>query len=120
MDLNRLQQILNRAYYALHDMLTPLIWAIINLALNVIVEIPLLWTDLHESAMAVGTLVSFVVQTIAMLYLLDRRVGGLELRRSARAIFIMIIATSVMGIACLITERVPGFPHGTGKISSAK
>ena len=31
-----LQQILNRAYYALHDTMTPLIWGIVNLASELI------------------------------------------------------------------------------------
>src|SRR5204862_2078299 len=65
-----LQQILNRAYYALHDTLTPLIWAIVNLSINTIIELPLLWTGLHEAGMAVGTLVSFAIQAVIMLWML--------------------------------------------------
>ncbi len=68
------QQILNRAYYALHDMRTPLMWASINLVINLVVEIPLLWW-MGESAMAVGTLVSFLIQTTAMTILLCRQLG---------------------------------------------
>src|SRR5260221_4814895 len=46
-----IQQVLNRAFYALHDMRTPLWTTAVNLAINLAVEIPLLWTPLGESAM---------------------------------------------------------------------
>lgn len=107
-----LQQILNRAYYALHDMVTPLVMSIVTLALNLAVELPLVWTNLGEAGMAAGTLVSFSAQAIVMLYLLDRRVGGLGLRASAGAILKMILATGVMTAACIAIQHVPGYPQG--------
>jgi putative peptidoglycan lipid II flippase len=114
-----LQQILNRAYYALHDTWTPLVWGIVNLAMNLIIEMPLLWTGLGESGMAVGTLASFAFQAIVMLWMLDRRVGGIELRRSAGSIGKMIFAASVMWLACAGVQRAALFPTGSGKLVSA-
>jgi putative peptidoglycan lipid II flippase len=111
-------QIINRAYYALHDTMTPFVMAIVNIVLNLIVEIPLLWW-FHESAMAIGTLVSFIVQTLIMLYLLNRKVGGLNLRESAGPVMKMVIATAVMGLACYGTQHLPWFPHAAGRISWA-
>ena len=108
-----LLQIVNRAYYALHDTMTPLVMAIINILVNLIVEIPLLWW-MGETAMAVGTLVSFIIQALWMLYLLDRRVGGLGLRDSAVPIAKMILATAVMTGVCVAIEWSPLYPHGTG------
>lgn len=92
------QQILNRAYYALHDMCTPLVWAAINLLINLAVEIPLLWV-MGESAMAVGTLASFLIQTTVMTVLLCRRVG-LPLSALAPETTKMIVATLGMAIPC--------------------
>lgn len=111
-----LQQILNRAYYALHDMKTPLIWTSINLLINLVVEIPLLWTPLHESAMAVGTLVSFAVQATAMLYLLDRRVGGIGLREILPKIGAMILATALMALSCYAVQKLHAFPRGSSHL----
>jgi putative peptidoglycan lipid II flippase len=111
-------QIVNRAYYALHDTVTPLVMAIVNILLNLIVEIPLLWW-LGESAMAVGTLVSFVIQTVIMVLILDRKVGGLNLRQSIKPILKMVIATAVMGLACYDIKHLSWFPHGAGRISWA-
>jgi putative peptidoglycan lipid II flippase len=107
-----LQQILNRAYYALHDTVTPLVMSIVTLAVNLLVELPLVWTNLGEAGMAAGTLVSFSLQAIVMLYLLDRRVGGLGLRSSAGTIFKMIVATAVMTAACIAIQHAPGYPQG--------
>src|SRR5436190_1230274 len=59
-----LNQILSRAFYAMHDTKTPLLMAVLTLVINLIVELPLLWTRLGESAMAVGTTVSFIVQVL--------------------------------------------------------
>jgi putative peptidoglycan lipid II flippase len=114
-----LQQILNRAYYALHDTMTPLIWGIVNLAINTIIEIPLLWTPLRESGMAVGTLVSFAIQAVIMLWMLDRRVGGLHLRQSLSAIAKMILASAAMWLACVAIQHTPVYPSGETKLTWA-
>ncbi|HEX3357710.1 MAG TPA: lipid II flippase MurJ, partial [Tepidisphaeraceae bacterium] len=114
-----LQQILNRAYYALHDTTTPLIWGIVNLTINTIIEIPLLWTGLHEAGMAVGTLVSFAIQAIVMLWMLDRRCGGLHLRQSAAPILKMLIASTLMFLACMSIQYLPHYPSGSHKLTWA-
>ena len=100
------QQILNRGYYALHNTRTPLIWAAINLVINLVVEIPLLWTHLGESAMAVGTAVSFLIQTTVMTVLLARRVG-LPLSELWPELWKMAVATAVMTAACFAVARLP-------------
>jgi putative peptidoglycan lipid II flippase len=102
------QQILNRAYYALHDMRTPLIWAAINLAINLLVEIPLLWL-MGESAMAVGTLVSFLVQTTVMTLLLCRQLGlplGDFLPESGK----MVLASVAMIVPCAALRWLVHWP----------
>jgi putative peptidoglycan lipid II flippase len=109
-----LQQILNRAYYALHDTKTPLVMAVVTLAVNLAVELPLLWTPLAEAGMAAGTAASFVLQAVVMLYMLDRRVGGLGLSELVTPVLKMLGATAVMGIACWAYMRTPLYPRGEG------
>lgn len=111
-------QIVNRAYYALHDTVTPLVMAIVNIILNLVVEIPLLWW-MNESAMAVGTLVSFTVQTLVMVWMLDRKIGGLGLRESGKPVLKMIFATAVMALVCYAIQHAPFFPHRASRISWA-
>ncbi len=85
--------------------------------LNLVVEIPLLWVPgLGESAMAVGTCVSFAVQALIMLWMLNRRIGGLGLSQTVIPVLKMMIATAVMAFACYGVQHVPGFPHGQTRI----
>ena len=111
-------QIVNRAYYAIHDTYTPFVMAVVNIVLNLIVEIPLLWW-LGESAMAVGTMISFAVQTVIMVWMLNRKIGGLGLRQSVAPALKMLVATAVMGLACFGVQHAPYFPHSQGRISWA-
>ncbi len=110
-----LQQILNRAYYALHDTTTPLKWAAWNLLINLVVELPLLWTPLRESGMAVGTLVSFSIQAVVMTWQLSRRVGGLGLGQVARPVAVMIGASVVMGVVLVAMQWLPWWPGGESR-----
>lgn len=112
-----LLQILNRAYYAMHDTFTPLLMSALNLVLNLVVELPLVWTHLGEAGMAVGTLVSFIIQSLLTLYLLDRRVGGLGLSKSLMPILKMLLATGVMWGACVLVKYVPGYPHNASRLA---
>jgi len=110
-----LQQILNRAYYALHDTVTPLVMSGVTLAVNLAVEIPLLWTPLGEAGMAAGTCVSFVVQALVMTYMLDRRVGGLGLNQLRVPVIKMLGATALMSVACWGVAKSPAYPLGEGQ-----
>jgi putative peptidoglycan lipid II flippase len=107
-------QIINRAFYALHDTWTPLVMSVLNLVLNLVIELPLLWM-LGEPAMAVGTLISFAIQAVVMLWMLDRRVGGLGLRHSAGPVAKMLAATVVMGAVCWVVRSSPLYPLGHGR-----
>jgi putative peptidoglycan lipid II flippase len=110
-----LLQIVNRAYYAVHDTVTPLVMSVVNVVANVAVELPLLWW-LGEAGMAVGTLVSFSVQAVVMLLMLDRRLGGLELRLVVRPALKMLAATAVMGAVLWAIRASPLYPRGAGRL----
>jgi putative peptidoglycan lipid II flippase len=105
-----IQQILNRAYYALHDTVTPLVLSIVTLIVNLAVEMPLIWTSLGESGMAAGTAVSFTLQSIVMLHILRRRVGLLGLSQIVNPVIKMLIASALMWIACIAMKMSPIYP----------
>jgi putative peptidoglycan lipid II flippase len=113
-----LQQILNRAYYSLHDTVTPLVMAIVTIAVNTVVEIPLSFTRLGEAGMAVGTLASFAAQAIAMLIMLDRRVGGIGLASIFSRTCRMLLACGAMAIACWAVRRLAIYPQKTTHLAS--
>ena len=110
-----LLQIINRAYYAVHDTMTPLVMSVVNIVLNLIVEIPLLWW-LGESAMAVGTLVSFIIQAVAMLIMLDRRIGGLGFSTMLKPTLKMLAASLVMAGVLWALKASPLYPRGVGRM----
>jgi len=114
-----LQQILNRAYYAMHDTVTPLMMAIVTIAVNTVVEVPLSFTRLGEAGMACGTLASFAVQAIVMLIMLDRKAGGIGLGRIMADAGKMLVACAVMGGACFGVTHLPHYPHSMSMMSSA-
>jgi putative peptidoglycan lipid II flippase len=114
-----IQQILNRAYYALHDTVTPLVLSFVTLIVNLAVEMPLLWTPLGESGMAAGTAVSFALQSVVMLHMLRRRVGLLGLSKSVRPVAKMVVATLVMWAACVAMQWTPIYPQGGRKTTWA-
>jgi len=99
-------------------MKTPLALSIATLLLNTVVEIPLCFTHLGEAGMAAGTLVSFAMQAIVMLILLDRKVGGLGLNRIVQSTMKMLLACGLMVLACLAVERLPFYPQGAGRLAS--
>jgi peptidoglycan biosynthesis protein MviN/MurJ (putative lipid II flippase) len=66
--------------------------------------------------MAVGTLVSFAIQAVIMLIMLDRRVGGLDLKYLMKPIGKMLIATVVMGIILWAIKHSPLYPSGLGRM----
>ena len=110
-------QIVNRAYYALHDTKTPLVMSVVNIAINLAVELPLVWVrGIGEAGMAIGTAVSFAVQAVIMLYILDRRIGGLELAKSFASIGKMLFASIVMGAGCMAVQSSAIYPHGDTKL----
>jgi putative peptidoglycan lipid II flippase len=113
-----LQQILNRAYYAMHDMTTPMLLSIATLVVNTLVEIPLCFTHLGEAGMAAGTLASFGIQAVVMLILLDRKTGGLGMKTIILTTIKMLLACGVMTLACLGVQRSPIFPRGTNHLAS--
>jgi putative peptidoglycan lipid II flippase len=113
-----LQQILNRAYYALHDAVTPLVLALITIAINTAVEIPLSFTRLGEAGMAAGTLASFGLQAVAMLIMLDRKIGGIGLKSIIVSSGKMLAACALMAAACLGIQRLPIYPTGTNHLAS--
>ncbi len=114
-----LLQIINRAYYAVHDTFTPLVMSSVNIVINLAVEIPLLW-KMGESGMAVGTVASFAVQALMMLWMLDRRLGGLSLRPVLISAAKMLFAALLMAAACVALKHSPVYPHGQGRIIWAR
>lgn len=110
-----LQQILNKAYYALQDTKTPLALSVVTLILTLAIELPLLFTPVGEAGMACGTAMAFMFQSLLMLWLLDRRIGGLGLSRLGGYVTKLVVATAIMALCCWLVQLTPVFPEDTSK-----
>lgn len=112
------QQILNRGFYSLQDVRTPLIWTGINLLLNLVIELPLLWTSLGEAGMAAGTLGSFAIQSMAMTIILSKRVG-MPMGPSVMPVMKMIAASIGMVLVCVALDRGLGWHEAETRVGYA-
>ena len=110
-----LQQILNKAYFALQDTKTPLALSVVTLVLTLAIELPLLFTPLGEAGMACGTSMAFMFQALLMLWLLDRRIGGLGLSQLGGYVSKLVIATAIMAFACWLVQLTPVYPDDPSK-----
>ena len=111
-----LLQIVARAYYARGDTLTPTLWAGANLVANLAIELPLLWTPLAESGMAVATAATFGVQAVVMLLVLARSIDA-DLRPLLDQAWRMLLAAGVMSAALLVTTPLLGDQHSAIRLT---
>jgi putative peptidoglycan lipid II flippase len=102
--------ILNRAFYAIDDQKTPLkvgMWAMaLNLVLNLI-----LITIVGGVGLALGTAISSTVQCLVVLWILQRRIGGIDLASCGVTLAKTAVATILMTVVCVMTMNA--IPAGT-------
>lgn len=92
--------ILNRAFYATGDRLTPMRLGLLALVLNLVLNIVLV-IFLGGNGLALGSVLASGVQVILTLRQLDRRVGPLDWKELGGTLVKGLLATAVMSAACL-------------------
>ncbi len=97
-------EVLSRAFYALHDTKTPVIVGVIAMSLNVLFSFAFAavfrqigW--MPHGGLALANSLATVLETVALIVLMRRRLGGLEGRKLLRGAFKGALAASVMGLA---------------------
>lgn len=96
-------KILAPAFYALDDARTPMAISLLMIAINFFMNWALVGT-LQERGLALSTS-TVAVLNFALLYsIMSRRVGGIEGRATALAVFKIIVASAVMGAACWVVS----------------
>ena len=91
-------------FYSLQDARTPATISAISILVNLILNIWLNSTSLRFVGLALGTAIAANVNAGLLLYLLSRRLGGLEGGRVTRAFLKILVASAVMGVAAFYTE----------------
>lgn len=112
-----MNQVLARGFFARGDLRTPVAIALRMLALNLLLNVTLIWTPLRESALALSTALCATLQTVILLRRSGRdlaEAGPLidaDVRRSwTRA----LASTVLVGLVALAAMRlVPGGPIPT-------
>ncbi|RIH99610.1 murein biosynthesis integral membrane protein MurJ [candidate division NPL-UPA2 bacterium Unc8] len=93
--------ILSKTFYSLQDMKTPLRAAIVamvsNVALNIILMFPL-----GLGGLALATSISAVINMFILVFLLNRRIGGVDGKKILNSLFKIIPITAIMMFLCHI------------------
>lgn len=116
-----LNHVLTRAFYARGDTATPMRISIACMALNLVLNLVLIW-PLSEAGMAWATSIAAVVQCAAMWTLARRRLGLVTVLdpESAKAIGRITLASILMGFAvwsCLALFAGSFPPTWTGQVA---
>jgi len=105
------QLILYRAYYALDDRTTPLRVGLASVAVNLALNLTLIW-PLGGEGLAYATTISATLQVIVLTWMIQSRAGQVDGRRLWETVFKSGIATAVMSAACFVAMWVCGEAQG--------
>ncbi len=105
--------IVNRGYYAVGDRITPLRVGLATAALNVCLNLTLIWF-LGGWGLALATAVASIVQLAGVTWLFQRRVGQIDWRDLLRTGSRAVLATAAMGAVCWSTLWLLPSGAGTG------
>jgi putative peptidoglycan lipid II flippase len=110
-------QVVARAFYALHDSRTPVIWAVVAVVANVIL---MLWLvgPMGVSGLALALSASSVIEVVGLLWQLHRRLGSIHALSIVRAALLASVASVAAGLVMLaglrlVTAVAPGLLAGT-------
>jgi putative peptidoglycan lipid II flippase len=101
--------IVHRGFYAVGDRRSPLTMSLIGMAINLSLDVTLIWF-MGGGGLALATAISSTVQCALVLWLFELRVGRLDWRGLIRSGAQIAVATTAMTVACLVVALV--FPPG--------
>ena len=89
-------KIASPAFYAMKDARTPVLVSVTTIVLNVVLNVTLV-RMLSFQGLAIGTAIAALFNAAVLLYLLSRRIGGVEDSRVAMAFAKILLASLAMG-----------------------
>jgi putative peptidoglycan lipid II flippase len=96
-------KIASPTFYALNDSRTPALVSVGTIALNLVLNLTLVKL-LSFQGLALGTALAALFNSGVLMYLLSRRIEGIEGPRILQAFVKILVASLVMGAAALVTE----------------
>lgn len=100
-----IRDILNKAFYSIKDTKTPMINSFIGILINIIINI-LLVRSMGVSGLTLGTTLSSVIATAAMLVNLNKKIGNIGLNQILKIILKTSIASAVMGVSIFFVNKI--------------
>ena len=91
-------KIASPTFYTLRDSRTPVIVSVLSVLANLAINLALVRV-MGFRGLALGTALAAMFNAVTLLWLLRRRLGGLEGRRIATSLLKIVIASMVMGLA---------------------
>ncbi len=101
-------KIASPTFYSLRDSRTPVIVSVLSVGVNLALNLVLVRV-LGFKGLALGTAIAAILNAVVLLWLLRRRLGGLDGRRVAVSLTKIAVASAVMGVAAHVMPRgLPG------------
>jgi putative peptidoglycan lipid II flippase len=97
-------KIASPTFYALRDSRTPVIVSLMSVGLNLGLNL-LLLDIMGFKGLALGTALASLFNALALLWVLRRRLDGLEERRIATGLVKIVVASAAMAIVAVATSR---------------
>ena len=107
------QMVITRVFFVLKDTRTPTIVALCMIALNITLNLTLVWF-LQEGGIALSTTLAAIIQGAILLLILRKRLGRLGVRSMLSSVGMELLATIVMVEAGYLLSLLPmpWDPHG--------
>ncbi|MDQ3441545.1 MAG: murein biosynthesis integral membrane protein MurJ [Planctomycetota bacterium] len=110
-------KIASPTFYSLRDSRTPVIVSVVSIAVNLGINLWLIRV-MGYRGLALGTAFAAMFNAGVLLWLLRGRLGGLDGRRVAVALFKVLVASAVMGVAAHVTLRwITGMTPAGGEVA---
>jgi len=97
-------KIASPTFYALNDARTPVLVSVSTIALNLVLNITLVRV-LSYQGLALGTAVAALFNSGLLVYLLSRRINGIEGGRITQTFVKILVASLAMGAAAMMMEQ---------------
>lgn len=102
-----LQQVVSRAFYSLHDTITPVIAGVAMVVVNIPLSLLLIRSPLQYGGTAVATTITTLLSTIILTELLRRRLGGINGGNIVLTSAKIVLSSLIMGVVVyLVASRL--------------
>jgi putative peptidoglycan lipid II flippase len=91
-------EILSRGFYALSDTRTPVTFAVVSMVINLVLSLILVW-PFGVGGLALSLSIATIVEFSLLVRTLDRRLGGIDTKRTLTSIATTLVATVLMAEA---------------------